>query len=239
MKIKKVSVIIPTLNEQKLIESTLKSIRAQQFDGKIELIVADGGSEDNTVKIAKKYCDKVVRETTNTIAAGRQAGSEAATGEVFLYTDADTDVDKYWVKNLSAAFEDKKVSAAYGWIVPYDAKPMERIFLEYGALLAGKFLNLVRIDYVAGSNMALRNKAFWKIGGFNVNLVTGEDTDVIKRARKAGKVVFVPKAEIKYSLRRIRDWGYPKYIFFHTKNFFSSHFLKKSAGGYEAVRTKV
>jgi hypothetical protein len=56
--------------------------------------------------------------------------------------------------------------------------------------------------------------------------------------RREGKVSFASDAVVGYALRRIRDWGYPRYIIFHTKNFFTSHFLGKPAEQYSPVREK-
>ena len=231
----RVSVIIPALNEEKGIEPTLKAIRNQDYRGKIELIVADGHSTDKTVQISQKYADKVVTETTRTIAAGRNAGARAASGELLLYTDADTIVDKDWVRRMAAAFDDERVVAAFGMIIPIEGGAFEKFMLTYSVLISAWFFNKVGMDYTYGNNMALRKSAFDKIGGFDIYLVTGEDTDIIKRIRKHGRVAFVPAARALYSIRRIREWGYPKYLFFHTKNFFMTLIFGKPAKKYEAV----
>ncbi len=175
----RVSVIIPALNEEKNIEATLQSIRRQNYRHPIELIVADGHSTDKTVSIAKKYCDAVVQETTHTIAAGRQAGARAAHGELLLYTDADTLVDKDWVRNMAAAFDDERVVAAFGMIQPKEASGIEHFMLTWGVYSMAAIFNALGMDYTYGNNMALRKTAFDKIGGFNIYLVTGEDTEIM------------------------------------------------------------
>ena len=232
----KVSVIIPALNEERLIAKTLQSVRDQKFRGKIELIVADGKSDDKTVEISKKYCDKVVTEKNRTIAAGRQKGAQIASGEIIIFTDADSICDKNWIAEIVEAFEDKKISACYGWIIPCEGNFVEKFILKWGALLTSKFVYLFGADYVAGSNMAIRKKVFEKIGGFDVTIKTAEDTYLIQRAREVGKVIFVPKAKIYYSMRRVKGWGYFKYFYFHTTNFFNTQIFKKHAGSYDPVR---
>lgn len=231
----RVSVIIPALNEEKNIEATLKAVRNQDYKGPIELIVADGHSTDKTVQISEKYANKVVMETTRTIAAGRNAGAKAARGDLLLYTDADTIVESAWVRKMVGAFKDPQVVAAFGMIKPIGANPIEKWMLTSSVWFAATFLNFLRMDYTYGNNMALRKSAFDKIGGFDIYLVTGEDTDIIKRIRKQGRVVFVPDAVAHYSIRRIRDWGYRKYLWFHTKNFFMTLIFGKPAKKYEAV----
>jgi len=232
----KVSVIIPTLNEEKNITKTLKAIRAQKTDFEVEVIVADGESEDKTVLLARRYADKIVTERTHTIAAGRQAGAMVAEGEILVYTDADAIPEKDWLKNIVGAFKDKKVVGAYGWILPLKGGRLEVFLLKYLALIVAYLASLIGFDYLAGSNMAIRKDAFDKVGGMNIHLTTGEDIDIIKRVRKLGKVVFVPQAKVKYSMRRIRNWGYKKYLLFHTKNYFKMHFFNKSEEKYEPIR---
>ncbi len=232
----KVSVIVPALNEENYIEPTLRAIKAQVCPFKFELIVADGNSTDSTVAIAKKYCDKVVIETTRTIAAGRQAGARASSGKLIIYTDADSIPDKHWVERMAKAFDDPHVVAAFGMIEPLDASPFETALVSSTTRLFACFFNSVGLDYTYGNNLAVRRSAFDKIGGFNIYLITAEDTDVIHRIRTQGIVAFVPDALVRYSTRRIKKWGWGKYLMFHTKNFLNTFLFKTPAKHYEPVR---
>lgn len=232
----KSSVVIPALNEEKVIEGTLRAIKAQTMRN-LELIVADGNSTDKTVEISNKYADKVVTETTRTIAAGRQAGARASKGEILLYTDADSIPDENWAKNLSAAFDDQKVVAAFGSIRPLDANSeFEAGIIHFTTDLLARLFNSVGLDYTYGNNMAVRKSTFEKIGGFDITIVTAEDTDIVHRLRTQGKVVFVSKAVVRYSTRRIKKWGYAKYILFHAKNFFTTFIFNRPAKHYEVIR---
>lgn len=232
----RVSVVIPALNEENGIEATLRSVRACPTPQPLELVVADGNSTDRTVEIAQRYCDTVVIETTRTISAGRQAGARAAHGDILLFTDADSLVDPQWASRLARAFDDPQVVAAFGMIEPSDASTLERLALRYLVRAAATVFNLIGMDYVYGNNMAVRRTAFDKIGGMNIYLATAEDTDLVHRIRRMGKVAFVPGAEVRYSMRRIRKWGYPKYVWFHTSNFLKTLFLRAPAKHYEPVR---
>lgn len=232
----KVSVIIPALNEEKYIEATLQSLHAQDYKGKFEIILADGHSSDHTVAISKKYVNKTVRETTRTIAAGRQAGARVSSGDLLLYTDADSIIDRSWVSQMVRAFDNPRVMAAFGLTEPREGHFIEIFLLRYAVLIAAWLLNHINVDYVTGSNMAMRRSAFERIGGFNIYLATSEDTDLIHRIRSQGDVVFVPGAVTRYSIRRIRSWGYRKYLWFHTKNFFQTVLFKHPARHYEVVR---
>ena len=71
-----ISFIIPTLNEEKTIENTLRCLDA--FSGEKEIIVSDGGSKDKTIEIASKYTNKIVIHKDSkrqNIAQGRNAGA--------------------------------------------------------------------------------------------------------------------------------------------------------------------
>ena len=87
-----ISFIIPTLNEEKCIGETLECLT--RYSGTHEIIVADGGSSDRTVEIAKRYTPHIVVHTglPHTIAAGKNAGAATARGELLLFIDADVQI---------------------------------------------------------------------------------------------------------------------------------------------------
>ncbi len=89
-----ISIIIPTKNEESVIEKTLTSLK-NNLSLPHEIIVTDGASTDKTVEIAKKYADKVVEHAgpeRQTIAAGRNAGAAVAAGDFLAFMDADCSV---------------------------------------------------------------------------------------------------------------------------------------------------
>ena len=99
----KVSVIIPTLNEEKLLPSTLESLNAQTYKD-FELIVKDGLSVDKTVDIAKRYGAKVISLKDSSAGEARNQGARYAGGSILVFLDADTlmasDAMNKLVKNL-------------------------------------------------------------------------------------------------------------------------------------------
>jgi 1,2-diacylglycerol 3-alpha-glucosyltransferase len=94
-----VSIIIPALNEEKYIEKTLKSVRRQTYP-KIEVIVVDNGSTDRTGEIAKKYANKVIVEEKRGIGIARNRGAKEAKGDILLFLDADTEIEKDCVEKI-------------------------------------------------------------------------------------------------------------------------------------------
>lgn len=95
-----ISIIIPTLNAQAVLETCLKSIRRQKFTKSLtEIIIADGGSTDNTLKIAKKYHAKIIKNPLKTAEAGKAVGVKTATGKYIALIDSDNILpNQNWLK---------------------------------------------------------------------------------------------------------------------------------------------
>lgn len=110
----KVSIVMPTLNSQRTIEESLRSIATQNYAGKIEIIVADGGSSDKTLEIVKKYSARIIKNHLKTGEAGKAAGAKAASGKIIAFVDSDNILpNKNWVKDLITPFmEDKEIIAS-------------------------------------------------------------------------------------------------------------------------------
>ncbi|PIN83719.1 glycosyl transferase, partial [Candidatus Micrarchaeota archaeon CG11_big_fil_rev_8_21_14_0_20_47_5] len=102
-----ISVIIPAYMEEGGIERCLKAIVDQEYEGGVEIIVADAESTDKTLEIAKKYTDDAYVFKKSTISAGRKDGAAKAHGDILVSTDADSVPDKMWLSELVKAFEDQ------------------------------------------------------------------------------------------------------------------------------------
>ena len=86
-----ISIIIPTLNEAKIIESTLRTLAAT-LTLPHEVIVSDGGSSDRTAELAARYANTVVvysGASRQTIGEGRNDGAKVAAGDFLVFLDAD------------------------------------------------------------------------------------------------------------------------------------------------------
>lgn len=103
-----VSFIIPTLNAENLLQLCLKTIRSQKYPkDKIEIIVADGGSKDNTIKIAKDYDAKVINNPEVLHEPGKTCASKIASGDILFYTDSDNILShKNWLQRMVKPFLD-------------------------------------------------------------------------------------------------------------------------------------
>jgi glycosyltransferase involved in cell wall biosynthesis len=231
-----ISVVIPTYNEEKYIERCLKSLSKQDYDGKYEIIVSDGNSTDKTVQIARKYADRVIVDKKHTISYGRQAGSIAAKYPILAYTDADTFIPSDWLSKISESMMDENVVGAHGMLLPLDGTRIEEDFCRYVIPPYSKFMVHINKPSVPGSNFAIKKCAFDKVGGFNIDLVTGEDVDICARIKTLGRFIYNPDAVVYVSTRRVREWGYLKMLSHYTSNTIKIHAFGRPRTDYDPIR---
>lgn len=97
-----VSLIIPTLNEEDRIGACLESIFGQEYPkDKLEVIIVDDKSIDNTIKIVKKYPVKILISGARHGEISKMIGFKAAKGELMIYVDADQElIGTDWIKKM-------------------------------------------------------------------------------------------------------------------------------------------
>ena len=231
----KVSIIVPTFNEEKYIGNCLHSLQEQDYDGDYEIIVSDSYSNDRTIQIAEKYADRIILSKKYTISYGRQVGAELASGDILVFTDADVIAPPDWLSQIVSNFEDKKTVGVHGLIIPYECKKYERVFCEKFFPSYSSVMVKLKHPSPPGSNMAVRRAAFEKVGGFDVDTVTGEDVLLAYKLKKLGKFKFDKGAVNYVSVRRLRSWGLKKYVSYYAKNTVLVHFFNKAMDGYEHI----
>ncbi len=182
----KISVIIPAFNEEKYIANVLEGLRGQIFKD-FETIVVDKNSSDNTKKIARRQ-STVIIEPRKGIGLARNTGARHARGELFFFTNADTDPSSGVLRTYREAFSrNPNLVAATG-----PMEPLEKTgwFTKFGYWFASVFLAklsfLLGIPAMSGSNLMVRRSAFKKIHGFDESLETSEDIDLVRRLHEVG-----------------------------------------------------
>jgi glycosyltransferase involved in cell wall biosynthesis len=239
-----ISVIIPTLNEEKLIVQTARQFTPLLKEKyKIELIISDGGSIDRTLDLCKQFADIIASaqpgEKQN-IPQGRNAGAKLANGKLLCFFNADTlinDIDTFFKVTVSA-FNDPEVLAATCRIrvFPEEEILMDRLFHSFYNSYV-RSLNALGMGMGRGECHIVRQDVFNSANGYNENLSAGEDYDLFRRIRKLGKIKFMKKLVVYESPRRYRKFGYRKVIGDWTKNSLSVLFKNKSSSKvWEAVR---
>jgi len=201
------SIIIPTLNEEKIIGETLEKIKAIAPPG-VEIIVADGRSRDHTVEIALKHGARVVFEGRGfpSIGSGRNAGAKVARAELFLFNDADTVPDSRFFDVIRKDFRDERVVGVGCKVMPDEQGVLTRAFFNFLNFLVRASVWLGRPS-IAGNCVAYRKKPFWKVKGFDEEMQASEDQDLCIRVSKLGKIVYHPELVAITSSRRLKKFG--------------------------------
>ncbi len=134
---KTISVILATLNSGKILERCLASIRSQDYDQeKIEIVIADGGSIDNTLEIAEKYQARVIPENTHSPEAAKGIAFKESQNEIILGIDDDNILpDKDWLMKMVSLFsKESQAVGCYPWRYRYrkEDKALNRYFSLFG-----------------------------------------------------------------------------------------------------------
>lgn len=135
MKLVQVSFIIPTLNAQSVLKTCLKSIKKQSISSKeYEIIIADGGSTDKTISIAKKYHAKIYKNPLKTAEAGKAIGVKKSQGKYIALIDSDNILPtKNWLKtNINILEKDKNLIGTEPLFFTY--RPSAGFVERYSAL---------------------------------------------------------------------------------------------------------
>ncbi len=148
-----VSIIIPTLNEEGNLARCLDSILSET---KCEIIVADGGSVDKTVAVAKSFSVKVV-SCSRGLAYQCNGGAEQAKGERLLFLAADSRLEKGWKEVLDST----PLSTFGGFTLRLDDSSKIYRMIEWGGNQRGKAFQFSLPD----QGLFVSREAFFKVGG--------------------------------------------------------------------------
>lgn len=223
------SIVIPTLNEEKLIGALLAALAPLQESLGLEVIVSDGGSTDRTQAIARDGADRLVVHAgpdRQTIAAGRNAGARVASGEVLLFLNADVrlpdDAAGFLEALLAAAGAAGAATCRVG-VHPSEATAIDRVILG-GCDVLFRGMNQVGLGMGRGECHAVRRTVFRAVGGYDEALVAGEDFDLYRRIARwgrrtrAAKIAFLWQWKLWEDPRRYRQRGYGRTLLAWLRN---------------------
>ncbi len=193
-----ISVIVPARDAAATLPACLAALAGQTAP--CEVIVVDDGSRDATPRIARQHEGvRCLSIPPSGPAAARNAGAEAAAGELLLFTDADCAPDPDWAVQLSAPFADPAVVGAKGVYRTQQRGLMPRfVQLEY-EFKYRRMARLPQIDFIDTYSAAYRREPFLSNGGFETSFSTAsvEDQELSFRlAEKGYRLVFVPSAVV-------------------------------------------
>jgi glycosyltransferase involved in cell wall biosynthesis len=218
-----ISVIIPAHNEEKFLRKCLESLQ-KQTEKPFEIIVVDNNSTDRTAAIAREFGAKVVAEKQQGISFARNAGFNAAKGEIIARIDADTIALPNWITRIRKDIEIDGKDAVTG--PAYYLDPSSK--LQFSYLVSNyyfRFLKLIYGNYMLfGLNMALR-KSLWEKVKNDVcmdNTKVHEDFDLSIHLWKYAKIEFDKDLRVKTAVRKFKsvywDFEYIVRLFRMLKN---------------------
>lgn len=191
----RLSVVIPALNEAAAIAEAVRSAAA----GGAEVIVVDGGSADGTPERAAA-AGAVVLHSSPGRALQLGVGAGAARGEAVLFLHADTRLPPGWSRGVEAALADPAVAGGC-FRLRFDASTLSLALVEWGAGLRVALLGLPYGDQA----LFVRRRILEQIGGVP-QVPIMEDLDLVRAAKRAGRLARVPLA-VTTSARRYQERG--------------------------------
>jgi len=195
-----VSVVVCTFNGDKTLGECLDRLCAIDYPD-YEVIVVNDGSTDATAAIAGRYPVRLITTENRGLSGARNAGLEAATGEIIAYIDDDARPDRHWLQYMVRTFAggDGDWAAVGG---PNLAPPDDGMVADCVANSPGLPMHVLLSDteaeHVPGCNMAIRRSALMQVGGFDPQFrVAGDDVDLCWRLRANNlRVGFSPCAVV-------------------------------------------
>jgi len=220
-----VSIIVPCYNAEKYISECIESLLSLDYpENKLEIIIVDNNSQDNTQEIIKKYpvvclCEDKIQSSY----AARNRGIKYAKGDILAFTDSDCIVTKRWLLKAIPGFADKKIGCIAGEIEGYEPETIvEEYLTDRGCLSQETTLRGQFLPYPQTANAIYRREVFEKIRLFEEHWISSGDADIAWRMQLETdyKIKYCPEAlvfhrhrsNVKSLFKQRVKWGYGKVI---------------------------
>lgn len=199
-----ISVIVPVRNRPEEIKACLLSLGKLDYPpDKLEIIAVDDASCDHTVEVIKRFNVRLISLEKNRQAPYcRNLAAQKANGEILAFLDSDCVASPSWLKELVPAFKDTAVCAVGGRIDSFfNTTGLDRYEQVKSSLIIGNHVRRSsereKFFYVPSCNLLVKKNVFHTVGGFNPDLVVGEDVDLCWRLQDAGhSIEFRPDGTI-------------------------------------------
>ncbi len=197
-----VSIVIPTLNEEKFIGKLLKSV-FQQTVKPYEIISVDCGSQDDTQAIIRSFKGVTLTIADKPVGNQRTYGGKKARSDMLLFLDADAQLPENFLQESMKQIQSRSLDIACPQYVPYPGSRSINLFYSF-------FNTVFKISEKhmpsgAGSAIFVKRKLFHQMGGFKKELKF-DDIQFIRAAARHGTFGMITTV-VRVSDRRIREYG--------------------------------
>jgi len=199
----RVSIVIPTLDEEAYLPGLLDDIERQTFPVH-EVIIADAGSRDATVRIARSRGVKVTEGGLPGV--GRNHGALAASGSWLLFLDADVRLAPDALEQALTGMARERLTAASCWFAP----DSNEAFLRFNHWISSHYFRLsskLGWPHSIGAFLLLKRAEHHAIGGFDPTVTVAEDQDYVRRLARRGKYGFLRHPVVIVATRRFAAHG--------------------------------
>ena len=177
------AIIVPAYNEETELPGTLDSIHsaAVGLGCDYEIVLVNDGSTDATPGIGENFGARVISINCRQIAASRNAGARAATGDIFVFIDADTRITSGHVSGVIGALDS-------GYVGGGSRLRVDDEIPYWGRILFGAFTTVYfSLQLGAGAFLFTTRATFFAIGGFDETYFAGEEVLFTFALKKLGR----------------------------------------------------
>ena len=183
-----ISIIIPTYNEAENIAETIAHLRSAPSDKVCEIIVADAGSEDNTIEVAKSAGATALISPVKGRAAQMNYGTRHAKGDIYYYVHADTKPPISYQNDIETAISKGYDCGSY--ITKFDS---DKFILKINA-----FCTRLNYLFVRGGDQSIfvTKELYDKVGGYDERMRIMEDYNFLEKIWEHGKFKLYKKGTL-------------------------------------------
>jgi glycosyltransferase involved in cell wall biosynthesis len=225
----KISIIIPAHNEQAYLKRTLIALRHQNYP-EYEVVVVANGCTDDTAAVAREHCDRLIILSQKSLGIARNLGARMAQGELLVFLDADTILERDALATIAACFSSSHAAGTLKG-VPHPVRPAYQLIY-----FMKNFTHRFHLHHGSAGVIICWKKHFIQLGGFDERLEMRENSELIYRLERFGNYRFVSETAAITSMRRYERCGVWRIVWLWTKLWCESHFRDLRDRKYEIVR---
>jgi glycosyltransferase involved in cell wall biosynthesis len=196
-----VTVVIPCYNQGHFLPAAIDSVRAQTFEReRLQLIVVDDGSTDDTAQIADRLGAAVIEQANRGLSTARNAGLRAAAGEFVVFLDADDELLPDAIATGMARFEERPALACilrYCLLIDEDGSPLPTRPPEIERRDIYAELLHRNVTWAPGAAM-FRSTDVIDAGGFPSDVSATGDYSLYLRFARQGRLAYFHQPAVRY-----------------------------------------